>query len=206
MRLTDHLDLLDLSLRPLRARGFDQQVPARILFHTYPSTVRIHHLRTRYCGCGSDIGALSVSAGAARVVDKRFRLLSFMGLHPDDDRILRSPFLPCRNSISPGTAVTVGTGRLHQATRKRQSRCERTSRTPIEQLNTAIFIVDDARFRTRFFDSLRSRGWIAGQHSCNRARANVAPDIRCDPAERSFPMTWDPPLLLYYRSQPAETT
>jgi len=78
--------------------------------------------------------------------------------------------------------------------------------TSIEQLNTAIFIVDDAGSEQDFSTLLdRAVGSpasilaIVPEAMSRRTSDVIRPQV-------SFPLTWDPPLLLYYRSQPAETT
>jgi hypothetical protein len=206
MRLTDHLDLLDLSLRPLRARGFDQQVAARILFRTYPRQDVIHHLRTRYCGCGSEIGALLFLPALFVLSTNAFAYYHLWVCTPTMTEFFARHSFPAEIPYRRASLLRLEPDGCTKLPEHVKVDVNGPLDTSIEQLNAAIFIVDDARSEQDFSTLLdRAVGSpasilaIVPEAMSHRTSDVIRPQV-------SFPLTWDPPLLLYYRGQPAETT
>jgi hypothetical protein len=201
MRLIDHFDMIQLGCTPLRARNFDQKTAAKMLLDTHPRQDVVRHLRTQFAGSGDDIGMLLFLPGLLVLSTYPHETYHLWACTPGIAPFFAHYRFPSENRYRQAPLLRLdrdGCSRLPQGVKVDVSGYLGTS---TEQLAIAIFIVED----------------VVGEHEfstlLNRAAPSPATILAIVPRhfskltadmlqpQRSFPIMWDPPLVLHYRAR-----
>jgi hypothetical protein len=201
MRMIDQLALLRLNLDVLRGRQFAQRAAAYMVFECHPRRDVVKYLSKTFPAEGDYTTALLFFPAALLLLTHRHLNFQLWVATPRFVRFFEnfeSPLQPERRQtplfVADANGLAIhGDGQAVDAAGYLQ--------TYLERLTTVIFIIDQTS-REEELGALLQRVVASDANVLlilpDQFAAQIADTLK---PNLSFPMTWDPPLTLHYRSR-----